>query len=136
MKSRSKAVSSPVSDLRLVSRPSTLVDSGDEIVLVPRELVFLLRVLGTGCRVLLGTSAFLIPWIQSTVMLFCLAALALGCDRWNLLTSPRSLVLGKKPSIGLFGLISSILRVSSGLPLVLHRFSRSRLVAFSVVSLV
>jgi len=36
----SKAVSSRLSDLRLVSRPSTLVDSGDDCVLVPRELVF------------------------------------------------------------------------------------------------
>lgn len=37
---RSEAVSSRLSDLRLVSRPSTLVDSGDDCVLVPRELVF------------------------------------------------------------------------------------------------
>lgn len=38
--SRSEAVSSRVSDLGLVSRPSTLVDSGDEYVFVLREAVF------------------------------------------------------------------------------------------------
>ena len=38
--SRSEAVSSRFSDLRLVSRPSMLVDSGEELVFVPSEIVF------------------------------------------------------------------------------------------------
>lgn len=38
--SRSEAVSSRISDLKLVSRPSTLVGSGDEYVLILREAVF------------------------------------------------------------------------------------------------
>ena len=38
--SRSGAVSSRISDLRVVSRPVTLVDSADPYVFVPSEIVF------------------------------------------------------------------------------------------------